>query len=291
MSDVLLRGEWPHLNIRVMLLEASEVCELIQTFHQSSGLAREVLNKCIAAGLLTSPLLMEDERFTLRWQYEGELGTILVDVAADGGIRAYPQCLKLREESRAVAFGAGAKLGLVKSNPYRRLNSGMTLADQEDPALDLGTYFELSDQLPTICRVSITNHRVLGLMFQAMPKAHRDHLEQLGPWATTFVHELAQVDLFNPMAVSNWLLKGLQTAGCPAEAWKHHISLKPHHFCNCSTEKIREVLRGLPVEELEAMIREDGGAQLDCQFCARSIRFEASDLQAVIKSKSQDRTT
>lgn len=285
MSDILLRGEWPRLNIRVMLLEASEVCGNIRSFHKTSGLAREVFDKCIAASLLTSPLLLEDERFTLRWQYEGELGTILVDVAANGGVRAYPECLKLSEETRTVAFGVGAKLGLVKSNSYRRLNSGMTLADQADPALDLGTYFELSDQLPTICRVSIIGDKVLGLMLQAMPKAHREHLEQLDSWLAKAAHELLQVDLLDPIAVSNWLSMGLQTAGCPADTWKLHQSLKPHHFCNCSSEKIREVLMGLPRQELEAMIREDGGAQIDCQFCNQSIRFEASDLQSMLVNK------
>ena len=286
MPDILLRGEWSQLQIRVMVLEATQVCKTIGDFHHTSGLAGRVFFQCMAAGLLTSPLLVEDERFTLRWQYAGELGTLTVDIAADGGLRAYPECLGLSDETAESAFGAGGKLGLVKSNPYRRLNSGMTLADQADPALDLATYFELSDQLPTICIARVQVPRVIGLMFQAMPKADREHFEHLRTWVTQAIDELLALKKIEPAGVSVWLSQGLQAANLPAEPWKLHQTLTPHHFCNCSVDKVHDMLRGLPVSELEAMIREDGGAQVDCQFCAHTIRFEASDLQNIIKSKA-----
>jgi redox-regulated HSP33 family molecular chaperone len=150
MPDHLLRGECPELDVRLFLLQTSEVCETINQYQKTSGLAKQIFFKCLGASLLSAPLLTDDERVTLRWQYSGEIGTITTDVNAKGGLRAYPEVAVVNSEDAFLAYGSQGKLGLVKSNSYRRLNSGMTLADQADPARDLATYFEISDQIPTI---------------------------------------------------------------------------------------------------------------------------------------------
>jgi molecular chaperone Hsp33 len=287
LTDLLIRGELPLIHSRCFIVDASDVCSELSVKHSCKGLAREIFSKAITSGILVSPLLEGEERYTLRWQYDGELGTITADVTSDGGVRAYPHCSQLSSEIAVTAYGAGGKLGVVKSNPYRRLNSGMTLADNLDPALDLATYFDISDQIKTICDVVITGDRILGILLQALPKADPEHLVQLQDQCSESMRRLLNIDLRDDLALEQWASQWLESAQVPSSPWKKHQTLEPHLFCTCSQDKFLDILRGLPNEELEAMIREDGGTQIDCQFCAQSVRFEASDLQRIIQEKSQ----
>jgi molecular chaperone Hsp33 len=52
--------------------------------------------------------------------------------------------------------------------------------------------------------------------------------------------------------------------------------------CYCSRERVTRALISLGADELEKIIREQGGAELTCQFCDRVHRFTAQELQALV---------
>lgn len=49
--------------------------------------------------------------------------------------------------------------------------------------------------------------------------------------------------------------------------------------CTCSRARAEGVLMALGVEEIETMIREDGGAEVVCEFCRETYRFSREDLE------------
>lgn len=286
MADTLIRAEWQHLNLRVILIDSTNIAQDICSRHQCTGLSAQVLSQAINAGLMVTPTLNDDERSTLRWQYSGSLQTLTVDVAANAGVRATMDDLQVQHANLEEAFGAGGKVGVVKSNAHRRLSSSMTLADRCHPALDLATFFDISDQVPTLCLNSINDKRHLGLMVQGMPQSKREDLETLEQQLNIALRDLESVDFSQDSALITWAEQWLKACSLEAGTLKIHQRECPHLFCTCSKEKIRHTLMGFPTAELEDMIKSDGGAQIDCQFCANSIRFEASDLQEIIKSKN-----
>ena len=64
-----------------------------------------------------------------------------------------------------------------------------------------------------------------------------------------------------------------------------HLQLTPESVCECNHRKIISVLNIIPVEELENMTLNDGGAQINCQFCNDTYRFEAQDLRQIIDER------
>ena len=55
----------------------------------------------------------------------------------------------------------------------------------------------------------------------------------------------------------------------------------PVYRCGCSRERTEEVLRSLGREELDAMIKEDHGAEVCCHFCEKKYQFTEEELAAI----------
>ena len=69
--------------------------------------------------------------------------------------------------------------------------------------------------------------------------------------------------------LSDFELEILET--CPVE-----------YRCYCSRERVERALISLGRDELESILREQGGCELTCQFCDKVHTFTAEELQALI---------
>ena len=53
--------------------------------------------------------------------------------------------------------------------------------------------------------------------------------------------------------------------------------------CYCSRDRVARALVAQGREELENIIREQGGCEMTCQFCDAVYKFTAEDLEKLIK--------
>jgi molecular chaperone Hsp33 len=289
LSDTLIRATIPDHHLRVVVLDSPKLTQEICKLHCAKGLAAEILGKAIGAGLLCSPLLEGKERYTMRWQYSGEVGTLLVDVAAQAKVRAVPERSELSSEDPKLAYGEGGKLGVVKSNARGRLNSGMSLADRQDPAQDLATYFDLSDQLPSSCHCWTDNQGCQGILIQGLPGANREFIADMDEKIPSIKDRFFGEPQHLEQQLQSAFDELFQSLGHSPSQLSVHETREPLSFCNCSKQKMLDMLRSISEAELEDMIKKDGGAQIDCQFCNHTIRLDVSDLQGIIDDKKSNR--
>ena len=52
--------------------------------------------------------------------------------------------------------------------------------------------------------------------------------------------------------------------------------------CDCSHERFKEGLAAIGKDELEAMISEDHGAEVVCQFCGEAYHYSENELEALV---------
>ncbi|MDE7170411.1 MAG: Hsp33 family molecular chaperone HslO, partial [Oscillospiraceae bacterium] len=52
--------------------------------------------------------------------------------------------------------------------------------------------------------------------------------------------------------------------------------------CYCTRERVSRALISLGKDELASLMKEQGGAELTCQFCDKVYRFDQGDLQALL---------
>jgi len=70
------------------------------------------------------------------------------------------------------------------------------------------------------------------------------------------------------------------------------LATQPLQFgCRCSRERVAGMLRSLGRSEAEAAVREDGTAEVVCEFCNTRYRFDRVDLQQLFSRGESAPTT
>jgi molecular chaperone Hsp33 len=59
--------------------------------------------------------------------------------------------------------------------------------------------------------------------------------------------------------------------------------IRPEYRCDCSRERVERALISIGREELDDMIREQHGCEVDCHFCDRRYRFSEEELAALLE--------
>ena len=54
--------------------------------------------------------------------------------------------------------------------------------------------------------------------------------------------------------------------------------------CDCSEERLEQVLMTIGPKDLREIIEEDGQAELVCQFCRKAYHFDKAHLQSILSS-------
>ena len=58
--------------------------------------------------------------------------------------------------------------------------------------------------------------------------------------------------------------------------------MMPRYLCDCSRQRFERGLISLGREELNSMIREDHGAEVNCQFCNKKYLFTEAQLRDLL---------
>ena len=154
-------------------------------------------------------------------------------------------------------------------------------------AEDLAAYFVESEQIPTACGLGVLVDRdqsVLasgGYLIQLLPGASEDIITMVeggimaaGP-VTALLQEDPDPESLLRRVMSDFELEILETS--PIE-----------YRCYCSRERMEKALISMGVEEMEALIEEQGHAELACHFCDNVQNFSREELEALLASMKQD---
>ncbi len=119
-----------------------------------------------------------------------------------------------------------------------------------------------------------------GVLIQAMPACSDDLLDQLEIRTELFSGISQMLCEMNPLELTNACFRGLDPEileECP-------LSLS----CDCSREQIERVLLSVGKDELEDMIKKDGGCEVSCHFCGTKYQFSAEELIRLLKEGTED---
>jgi molecular chaperone Hsp33 len=245
----------------------------------AARLAGEVL---VLATLLGTALKL-DGRLTAQTKSDGPLDLIAADYygAADGkpkGVRGYARldagrfaALGMVPSFQALA-GAGSLAITIEPRRGGKTYQGIVTLSPQGIAMSAETYFEQSEQLPTLIRLaaapllapgSTPSWRAAGLMLQVTPGAQRgpDDWARLSTLAAT-VEDIELVDTALSGETLLWRLFHQEEVRVqPAEP----IAFR----CDCDGERIAAVLRSYSEEERKAVADPDGIIRARCEFCGK----------------------
>lgn len=296
----LIRGLAAGGNLRVLAVETTDIAEEARERHQLSPTATAALGRAMSGALLLSFLLSKTpkERVSLQFVGDGPLGGPVVEAAPDGFVRGYVKNPRahppLRHDGKldvGAAIGKG-ELKVDRLLPGRELYSSSIQLVSSEVAEDLARYLWQSEQIPSAVllgvrvRASGAVHTAGGLVIQVLPDCPEQVVGRLE-------HNLQGQSSLTDLLLEQGLYGAVQTLMDGLDYDPTDLSLLgfgkghiPLYFrCRCSRERALNALIYFSHEEREQMVRQDGGAEVLCHWCAQKFQLTPEEIRSLPASE------
>lgn len=291
-GDELIRLSLMDGQVRVMMLETTQMCQRAADIHHSTPVCTAAMGRLMTATAMLGVMMKgENESVTVTVKGGGPIGT-LVAVANHGDIKVCadnPQVeLPLREDGKlnvGAAVGHDGRISVVKDLGLREPYIGQSELVSGELAVDFAHYFTISEQTPSLVALGVlVNGDVVlkagGLLIQAMPgceDATIDQLELRSPMFADISREMTFAD--KETLIEDWF-RGMDPVLLEREPLRYH--------CACSRHRMEKALISLGRKELNTLIDEGTGAELGCHFCHSAYAFTTEDLKELLAKASRD---
>ncbi len=295
--DMTIRGVVNSLAIRFVYTEVTTAVTEAILLHDTDPVASHIFGQGIINAALLNPLLNDNEKYSLKWEYEGNIQSILIDVGFKNNIRGIPKNPYLMANSTTEddLYGdADGKLSVIKfsTKDARILNSGNVKAPLQDLGKDLGFYFSTSDQIETefinIIGLQADVQKPVkiatGIMLQALPdcdllkfeairnKLHDDSVKKILQTNDSSEKKLQSV----LKDITNLSTEKLSFGENTVYSYTEKI---PVFKCSCSEEKMAQALRTLSKKDLDEIFANNQMPRIKCEFCKTEYTFNREDLE------------
>ena len=248
--DYIVRMIAKDAPIVAMAIQGHDLVNRAQEIHHTFPVATAALGRTLLiTSMMGEQLKEKDGSVTIRVQGGGPLGTILAVSDSEGNVRGYVQ---------------NGQVDLPLKGPAK-LDVGRAVGT--DGSLTLGV---LVDKDLSVAAAG-------GYLIQLLPGATDEMIDKIeagiakvGP-VTEHLRQGVTPEELLQMVLSEFDLELLKTV--PVE-----------YRCYCSRDRMRRALISLGKEELEALIHEQGRAEMTCQFCDAVHVFEKDELEALAAS-------
>ncbi len=275
--------------IQAAAVTGRDIVERARNIHTTTPVATAALGRALmGASLMGDALKAENGSLTLQIKGGGPIGTVLAVSDNHGNVRGYvtqPHLELMEIEPGKLdvgkAVGETGTLTVIKDLNMKEPYVGSIGMFTGEIADDLAMYFVESEQIPTACALGVlvdTDQSVAaagGYLIQLLPGASMDMIEKI------------EAGVRRVGSVSKALLGGLDAAGLLREVLSDFelevLDTHPVEYrCYCSRDRVERALISMGREELDAMIREQGQADLTCQFCDNIYHFTEDELCALL---------
>ena len=290
MGDEIVRAITADGLVKATAITGRDMVERARNIHTLLPMAAAALGRTLLGASMMGDMLKEEKgSVTLQIKGGGPLGTILAVADHEGNARGYVQNphVELMEKHPGkldvgAAVGENGTLTVIKDLGLKEPYIGSVGLLSGEIAEDLAAYFVESEQIPTACALGVLVGRdqsitsAGGYLIQLLPGAPEETIDRI------------EAGVRKVGSVSHALEGGLDGEGllrAVLEGFQLEI-LEKHpveYRCYCSRERVSRALISMGRAELEDLIREQGQADLTCQFCDRVYHYAKEELEELLR--------
>lgn len=299
MNDYLVKATTTDGMFRAYAITAQQMVATAQGDHDTWAASSVALGRTlIATTMLATSVNKNDEAITVKINGQGPAGEIVADADSKGNVKGFIHNPHVQlpndgkhQMTSGKAVGVNGFLEVTKTSegedPY---TSSVPLTSGEIGD-DFTYYLAQSEQIPSAVGVSVFVNgddmigAAGGYLIQALPGAKDEAINKV-------------IDHIQAMpAISETLLDGEAPETILEQVFGkgslHFLTKLPVAFyCNCSKIKFGRDLEGLPVSQLETMLKEDKGIDVTCNFCESKYHYNVDELATIIAAaKSRPKKT
>ena len=294
-QDTLHRIVCDTLDLRIYAASSLDTTRMITGIHETTPNATVALGRTVTATALLAATMKPGsaQSVAVKFSGDGPLHEVYAQADANGNVRGYTSCPRMDEDedlgriSFSKAIGAGF-LTVIRDtgtrDPYRTVLPLL----YGDIAADVTHYLAASEQIPSALILGFDLDRdggidaAGGILFQTFPNTKHEVIEKLDtkirgmevPLGKQLKNGTDILDIISSL-LDNEPLSLMESTPLRAN-------------CRCDREMLQSVLRSVELDELKAMLAEDGKADITCTFCRSHYHFTADDLAAIIREKEKN---
>ena len=287
MKDYCIRVTTGNKEVRAFFASTKNMVETARDFHNTTKVATAALGRTLTATSMMG-LMMKNkgDKITVIIKGGGPIGTILTSSNANGIVKGYVTNPDVEVENYANgklnvagAVGNQGTIRVIKDLGLREPYNGEYEMVSGEIAEDLTYYFTVSEQTPSAVSLGVLTRadeveEAGGFIVQMMPDASEETISTIER-NLTGIQSITQMlsQGLTPEDMMNIVLKDLE----PSILDKLEVGFE----CDCSKERVAEVFAAIGKQELKAIIDEDKGAEVGCQFCESKYSFSEDELKEI----------
>lgn len=286
MKDYLVRGLVNSKNCRVFACHTTNLVEEARLKHGLWPTASAALGRLMSVTLMMGAMNKNHEKMTVTINGGGPIGTLLSSTHSDGKIKAFvgnPEVHYTYNDTGKLAVGIAVgnqgTLQVIKDMGLKEPFVGTVPLQSGEIGDDFSYYFMVSEQIPSVVSVGVlvdTTNEVLssgGFIIQLLPEATDEDIDYIEnkmkdfPAVSALIHEGK-----TPEEILKMLFDDVEI-----------LDYQDLYFeCDCSREKMKNALMTVGKDEIQAMIDEDHGCEIKCQFCNTAYQFDEDELKNIL---------
>ncbi|WP_172199215.1 Hsp33 family molecular chaperone HslO [Saccharibacillus qingshengii] len=285
--DYLVRGTALGGKVRAFAVRSTNLVEELRRRHDTFPTATAALGRTLTTAAMMGAMLKGEEKLTIQVKGNGPLGQIVADANARGEVRGYVDHPHVHLPSNAMgkldvagAVGTEGFLYVIKDLGLKEPYRGSVPIVSGELGEDFTYYFAASEQTPSAVGIGVLvapEGHVLsagGLIVQLLPGLSDEEIDAIEGAISSLPPVSALIDQgLSPEEVIKWVLPDVQI----------QESLNIDFHCECTRERVERTLISLGSEEIQAIIEEQGVAEVVCHFCNEAYQFEKEDLQQILE--------
>ncbi|MDQ0363166.1 Hsp33 family molecular chaperone HslO [Breznakia pachnodae] len=290
MKDQLVKAIACDGHVRIYVCNTTGIINYAQKQHDLWPTASATLGRVLSvASMMGGNLKSDKEKLTITINGGGPIGTVMADAYYGGNVRGFVgephvhyQYNDTGKLAVGVAVGTQGYLEVKKDLGLKEEFGGQVALQNGEIGDDFAYYFALSEQTPSVVSVGVlvdTDNTIIssgGLLIQMLPDASEEDIEKVEAVVKTLQ---PMSDLIKDNVALEEIVKSL------FEDAKILETTDIAFTCNCSKERVENAIKLIDKEDLKAMIEEDHGSEVSCQFCNKTYTFSEEELQQILDSK------
>ncbi len=286
MQDTLQKFMFEHAGVRGELVEISNAWQQIQARHEYPAAVKTILGELTAASALLCANLKFNGTMIMQIYGDGPVKLLVVECDAELRIRATAKL-----SPNAVITDNASLTELVHANgqgrfvitldpndklPGQQAYQGIVPIDGDSIADIIENYMMRSEQLDTKLWLAADDKIARGMLLQKLPKhggIEAKVEDETEAWNRA-------ISLGGTLKQDELLTTDIETL-LHRLFWEETIRVfdpqHPQFHCNCTREKVGNMLRMLGEPEINTAIAELGRLDINCDFCGKHYGFDQVD--------------
>lgn len=287
--DYIVRATAAKGQIRAFAITSREMVETARKHHNTSPVATAALGRLMTGGAMMGVMMKgEEDMLTLMMKGDGPIDGVTVTADSKGNVKGYvgnPNVLIPANYAGKLDVGAAIGYGtltVIKDMGLKEPYSSQVPLSTSEVAEDLTYYFASSEQVPSAVGLGVlmakdnTVRQAGGFIVQLMPFAEEEVIAKLE-------QRISQIH-----SVTDMLEKGMTPEDILKEVMgdmdvQFTDKIDTGFVCNCSKERIVEVLAGIGKKDMDSIINDGKEVEVKCDFCNTSYKFSVEELKTLRK--------